>query len=145
MKTEPIFDAFDKAIKKLDKAKDNIDLLPISVATFLFVHSAQGVIDNGGYEYFFGGDWPGKPPYSRFVEAYIAIGCRKQAKELARVISTFPFSDPHLKEGARKKYIKKNYDDAKDEIKGWGKKLIGNKEVWEMLKKYYLKHKIDFA
>jgi hypothetical protein len=145
MKPDPISEGFKKAVKKLDKAKDNIDLLPRSVATFLFVHSAQGVIDNGNYEYLFGSDWPKKPPYSRFVEAYEAIGCKKQAKELARVVSTFPFDNPHLKEAARKRYIKENYDDENYEVKGWGKKLCGDEEVWEKLRKYYLINKKDFA
>ncbi len=145
MKPDPISKTFREAVKKLDKAKDDIDLLPQSLATFLFVHAAQGVIDNGGYEYFFGSNWPKKPPYSRFVEAYEAIGCERQAKELARVVSTFPFDNPHLKETLRKKYMKKNYDDEKYEIKGWGDKLCGDEEVWEKLKKYYLKHHRDFA
>ena len=145
MKSDPISDGFKKAVKKLDKAKDNIDLLPQSVTTFLFVHSAQGVIDNGSYEYFFGSDWPKKPPYSRFVEAYSAIGCKNQAKELARVVSTFPFDNPHLKESSRKKYMKENYDDENYHVKGWGNKLCGDKEVWEKLEKYYLRNKKDFA
>jgi hypothetical protein len=145
MKADPISDAFRKAFKNLDKARDNIDLLPQSVATFLFVYSAQGVIDNEGYQYFFGSDWPRKPSYSRFVEAYNAIGCKRHAKELSRVVSTFPFDNPHLKESARKKYMKENYDDEKFEIEGWGNKLCGDEEVWEKLKKYYLKNRKDFA
>ncbi len=68
MKPDPISWAFKKALKKLDKARDDLDVLPPTVATFLLVHSAQGVIDNGGYRYFFESDWPNNPFYSRFVD-----------------------------------------------------------------------------
>jgi hypothetical protein len=48
--------------------------LPQNVRIFLLVNGAQGIIDNGGYKYFFGQDWPGTPPYDDFANAYEAIG-----------------------------------------------------------------------
>lgn len=145
MKPDQISLAFKKAVKMLYKANDNIELLPPTVSFFLLVHSAQGVIDNGGYRYFFESDWPNNPPYSRFVNAYNAIGCNKQAHELARVVSTFPFDSPHLKKEYRNKYMTENYNDDNHEIKGWGDALCGDKEVWEKLKQYYLINKKEFV
>lgn len=145
MKTDLLSEAFKKAKNKLSKAKDSIDHLQPTIATFLLVYSAQGVIDNGGYRYFFGADWPQNPPYSKFVEAYKAIGCIEQSKDLARVVATFPFDSPHLKETARKKYMEDNYDKDKFEVSGWGDALCGDEEVWDKLAKYYLHNKNDFT
>ena len=145
MKTDPLSEAFKKAKKKLNRAKGDIDRLPSVIASFLLVYSAQGVIDNGGYRYFFGSDWPQNPPYSKFIDAYKAIGCIKQSKDLARVVATFPFDNPHLKETARKKYMKDNYDKDKFEVKGWGDALCGDDEVLKKLEKYYLRNNDEFA
>jgi hypothetical protein len=75
--TEIIDKAFKQATTKLKEVGEKIDDLPRSVAIFLIVYSAQGVIDNGGYRYFFESDWPDNPPYSKFYDAYSAIGCIK--------------------------------------------------------------------
>ena len=103
------------------------------------VYSAQGVIGNGGYYYFFEHDWPNDPPYSKFIDAYLEIGCSSQSNDLARVVSTFPFDNPHLNKNARNKYMDENYDEKKYEVKDWGDALCGDDEVWEKLKAYYLK------
>ena len=145
--SEIISEAFIKAeaLAKAIETENDIHLLPKPVRTFLLVYSAQGVIDNGGYAYFFGSDWPDKPPYEYFYEAYNEIGCTHQAEDIQRVISTFPFIDPHLKMDERKKYIKENYDDEAFEVSGWGDALCGDQEVWAKLAAYYKKHENDFA
>ena len=109
------------------------------------VYSAQGVIDNGGYRYFFESDWPDNPQYSKFVDAYSAIGCIKQSKDIGRVVSSFPFDNPHLYESERIKYIEDNFDDDEYEVKGWGDTLCGDAEVWEKLESYYRNNKDDFV
>ena len=143
--TDVIAEGFDKSLILLEKVDNQIDLLPKSGATFLLVHSAQGVIDNGGFRYFFESNWPETPPYSRFVEAYRTIGCEKQADELARVAGTFPFPSPHLDEESRNKYIDANLDEDEYEVKGWGDELCGDNEVWVKLEKFYKDHASDFA
>jgi outer membrane protein assembly factor BamD (BamD/ComL family) len=137
--------AFDKADQKLQKTNGNMATLPSAVRNFLIVYSAQGVIDNGGYRYFFESDWPNKPPYAIFVDAYKAIGCTTQAEDLQRVITTFPFENPHLHEAKRNKYIDDNYDEDTMSVRDWGNKLCGDKSIWEQLVKYYNEHKKDFA
>lgn len=137
--------AFKQATKKLKKAGEDIFKLSKPVSTFLFVYSAQGVIDNGGYKYFFESDWPNNPPYSNFINAYEEIGCEKQAIDFNRVVSSFPFENPHLNESARQKYIDDNYDEDEIEVKGWGEALCGDKEVWPKLEEYYLQNKEQFV
>jgi hypothetical protein len=69
------------------------------------VLGAQGVIDNGGFIYFFENDWRGNPPYSVFGDAYRAIGADESADCLEVAASLFPFSDPHLDLNARRRYL----------------------------------------
>lgn len=118
--------------------------LPEAVQVFMKVNSAQGVIDNGGYRYFFAADWPGNPPYEDFASAYEAIGCWKQAEELRRIVTTFPFPDPHLDEAKRKEYIEANYNPEEMQVRGWGDALCGDDEVWKKLAAYYDWHKTQF-
>ena len=76
--------------------------LAAPVRTVVLVHGAQGVIDNGGLRYFFEADFPGKPDYGLFVEAYGAIGAEDAARVLAEAEDHHP--DLHL-EGYRRVWI----------------------------------------
>ena len=84
-------------------------------------------------------------PYEKFAEAYDEIGCTNQATDIRRIISSFPFSDPHLKIDKRANYIHDNYDGEALEVRKWGDALCGDKEVWEKLTVFYKKHEKDFA
>lgn len=139
--------AFEKAqaLSKASGAEDDISRLPEQVQNFLLVYAAQGVIDNGGYCYFFESDWPQNPPYSKFIDAYSEIGCVSQANELQRIVLTFPFSDPHMKAKERQKFIKENYDEENFKVTVWGDKLCGDEEVWRKLADYYQNHANIFA
>ncbi|NJD06326.1 MAG: DUF4375 domain-containing protein [Methylococcaceae bacterium] len=141
---DPIHIAFEKARNLLEGANENLDALPKAVATFLLVHGAQGTIDNGGFRYFFGSDWPDNPPYSRFVEAYRIIGCETQAKELDRIVHTFPFDNPHLCKDKRNEFIAKYYDKTSYEVSGWGDALCGDEDVWKKLAIYFEENALDF-
>ena len=82
--TDLIDQAFDKAVMLLNANDEKMDNLPDEVATFLMVYNAQGVIDNGGYFYFFENDWTDSPPYIDFINSYNSIGCVAQANELKK-------------------------------------------------------------
>jgi hypothetical protein len=140
-----IMPAVEAAEGKLASVGDDASLLPESVRVFLVVNGAQGVIDNGGYAFFFGQDWPNTPPYEDFISAYEAIGCSQQAADLRRVVATFPFSDPQLHREKRRAYIDQHYDADAYAVRGWGNALCGDKEVWEKLAKYHERHEDDFV
>ena len=143
--SDVLSEGFDKVEQQLlDKANGNINLLPTTVANFLLIYSAQGVIDNGGYQYFFESDWPMNPPYSRFVEAYSAIGCQKQAEDLARVVATFPFESPHLNSEKRNQFMEAHYNEDTLNVADWGNLLCGDEEVWNKLETYYLNNVNEF-
>ena len=131
--------AMGKAVK-WDHSK-----LPASVAAYLRVHGAQGVIDNGGYRYFFESDWEGQPPYSEFIDAYVAIGCVEQAADLARVVATFGHPNPHLHEDMRNDYIERHFDEDSHRVRTWGNALCGDDRVWSALEEFAQRNAHDFA
>ena len=128
----------------LTSVDDDMSRLPESVRIFLLVDGAQGVIDNGGYRYFFEADWPGNPPYEDFADAYEAIGCIRQAADLRRVVATFPFSEPHLHKDERNAFIEVRYDKHTYCVPEWGNTLCGDKEVYEKLAMHIAIHRKDF-
>jgi hypothetical protein len=132
------------AQQMLTSVSDDMGRLPDSVRIFLLVHGAQGVIDNGGYKYFFEADWPGNPPYEHFSEAYEAIGCISQAADLRRVAGTFPFQDAHLRKDERKAFIDARYDEKTHCVPEWGDALCGDTEVFEKLALHIALHRKDF-
>jgi Domain of unknown function (DUF4375) len=67
---------------------------------------ADKYISNGGFIYFFEGDYPGNPPYSVFVDAYRTIGADESAECIEAAVSLFPFAEPHLHGDARRDYLR---------------------------------------
>jgi hypothetical protein len=137
--------AIAQAERMLKSAGGDYAKLAPTVATFLRVHGAQGIIDNGSYVYFFESDWEGKPPYDVFVDAYAAIGCARQAAELRRIVETFPFPEPHLRERERQDYMQAHLDEATQEVRGWGDLLCGDASVWNQLVSYWRANSADFT
>jgi hypothetical protein len=119
----------------------NISALPIELRVIIIVVSAQGVLDNGGYQFFFESDWPGRPDYERFAQAYDAIGCHQAASNLRRVVRTFPFPDPHLDKEARNAFIAANLDKETGSVHGWENDLCGEPTVWPNLAAYCRRHR----
>jgi hypothetical protein len=142
---EDIFPLAGAAEDKLAAADEDMSRLPESVRVFLLVHGAQGVIDNGGYRYFFESDWPNTPPYEVFASAYETIGCVEQAADLRRVVATFPFPDPHLDSDKRQAFIDEHYDEDECEVRGWGEAICGDDVIWKKLAGYAKQHVHDFA
>jgi hypothetical protein len=142
---EDIFPAAQTAEAMLEAVDQDMSRLPEAVRVFLSVNGAQGAMDNGGFVFFFGADWPGTPPYEEFIVAYEAIGCVEQAAALRRIVATFPFADPHLHKGKRKKFIEARYDKEAFGVPEWGSIRAFGQEVWEKLAEYHRKHKREFA
>ena len=70
--------------------------LPRPLFVVWAIEKAQGTIDNGSFQYFFEMDWPGKPPYSIFIEAFREIGAIEAAECFEAAVNEFPFENPHL-------------------------------------------------
>ena len=135
--------AVEHAMSKARAAKD-VAALPDAVRTVALVHAAQGIIDNGGLQYFFEADFPGKPPYPLFIEAYRNIGAAAAAAALAEAVSLFPFPEPHRHAAKRNKFMD-SFKDEDDEpvnspFERLTKPLCGNKSVWRLLEAYVEKN-----
>ncbi len=112
--------------------------LPIPIRTVALVATAQGIIDNGGFRYFFGGNFPNTPPYSIFFDAYRRIGADEAGEQIKKAVSMFPMNRPHRHQEKRKEYMD-SIDENSDffKIEGF---ICGNKNVWDLLYKYIDKH-----
>jgi hypothetical protein len=69
------------------------------------VEQAQGIIDNGGFQYFFENDWPENPEYAVFVDAFRRIGATEAGDCVQDAASMFPSSAPHLDCDMRREYM----------------------------------------
>ena len=127
---------FDRALTyacaEVDRVGDP-DKLPPPVRTVVLVHAAQGLIDNGGLQYFFESDFPGKPPYSIFVDVYRTIGAKREAQALADAVELFPFENPHRFRARRDEFLEKFQDGGAHRpdspFEPYTDRLCGNKDV----------------
>jgi len=125
--------AREDALNRLG-SRDDPRCLSITDQTILAVSSAQGVIDNGGFRYFFGADWPGQPPYSFFSDAYRRIGAEMAATCLDEALDLFPFADPERHGDLRKEFLGSLPDTH--ELLALGDRVCGDQAVWEHLEQY---------
>ncbi len=135
------------AVREWNRFGDYAKLSP-AVRTVLLVSAAQGVIDNGGLQYFFENDFEGQPPYSEFVEMYRAIGAKEEADALAAAVELFPFSEPHLKRTLRDEFVTqflhKGSHIASSPFKAHTDVLCGSKNVYPLLEKFVQEHADEF-
>jgi hypothetical protein len=131
--------AIDFALSKAEGLSD-INQLHDPIRTVVLVHTAQGVIDNGGLQYFFEADFPGKPSYPLFVEAYRRIGADDAASKLEQAVALFPFPNPHRAVRKRNAFMDRFKDEEGEAVNSPFEPLInalcGNKTVWRRLDKY---------
>lgn len=130
----PFLDRARAEALRLPESQDDPRSLKIADQTILAVSSAQGVIDNGGFAYFFGADWPGQPPYSFFSDAYRRIGAEAAANCIDRGVSLFPFAHPERHKNRRKAFLKSLPDTH--ELIVLGHRVCGDVSVWVLLEQY---------
>jgi len=130
--------ASDVAFEHLEVVNGDINKLPEALQTVALIYSAQGIIDNGGFQYFFENDFPGNPPYTLFASAYRRIGAYEASNNLEKAIKLFPFDNPHLYCDKRNSYLDSLQDP--NEIISLGDQLCGDSSIWEKLKQYILKN-----
>ena len=67
---------------------------PFAHKVAVMLTTAQGIIDNGGFEYFFGVSFHVQPNMEDFVTIYEAVGATRSAKALEEAISRSRAPDP---------------------------------------------------
>jgi len=100
----------------LSKANEDPQRLDFPFQTVVVLYSAQGVIDNGGFRYFFESNFPVKPPYSMFSQAYKQIGATKAAENIDRAVEMFGIRNPHLNCKKRNEFLDNNkFEDSRQQ------------------------------
>ena len=123
---------------RLKSVENDISELTVPEQVVITIYSAQGLIDNGGFQYFFENDFPNKPNYRTFIKAYTEIGAKIEANSLKKAVSMFGFSDPHLDVGKRRNFLDKLDDEA--DFFDLEDDICGNEAIWEKLVKYAIQH-----
>ena len=137
--------AIEYACGLLPAANEDARNLPEPMRTVALVQAAQGIIDNGGLEYFFEMDFPLNPPYSTFVDAFREIGADAVAKCIEAASSMFPFPHPHLFEAQRQAWLVSIQDNEKHDFARLSYRACGDKEVWEKLAQYVDRNRDAFG
>ena len=71
----------------------------------VIVYSAWGLIENGGRQYFFESNFPEEPPYEVLIQAFSSVGLTDIALRFSKLISLFPFDEPHKFTRKRQEFI----------------------------------------
>jgi hypothetical protein len=139
MTDDDLFAALDVAQTRA-KASGGLVHAPEPIQIAMTVCTAQGIIDNGGLQYFYEVDFEDRCPYSDFVDAYRKIGAIEAADLIERSYRMFPFSQPHLHESKRQQWLDHSKEDEGHEFHELSDRLIGNKSVFSKLKSYIESH-----
>jgi uncharacterized protein DUF4375 len=131
----PVLDRTVKTLfRRLSRVGNDPRRLPVADQTVIAVYGAQGVIDNGGFRYFFESDWPCRPPYSMFSEAYRRIGAVAAARALDQAVDLFPFARPHLARRRRNEFMDALHET--DRFFRLDRRVCGDVGVWEKLERF---------
>ena len=122
----------------------DVSALPEAFQTVVVIETAQGIIDNGGLEYFFEADFPGNPPYSFFVEVFRRIGAESVAGCIEQVARMFPFAEPHLHQDKRQRWLDTVKDDEMGEFVQLSRRACGDESVFRDLANYVEEHRGAF-
>lgn len=66
------------------------DNLPVAHRAVLLTWHAMGIIDNGGFQYLFEGDFEGDPGFALTADAFDEIECKPAADAVRAAIALFP-------------------------------------------------------
>ena len=133
------------AVDRLAASGDDLAKLSEPLQTVLLVEAAQGIIDNGGLEYFYEADLPGNPSYSLFVEAFERVGAVAAAAGIEASARMFPFAEPHLHESKRQAWVESVKSDRSHEFVVLSWKLCGDESVFIKLAEYVERNRSAFA
>jgi Domain of unknown function (DUF4375) len=133
------------SIACVESASGDVFKLPLPVQTVAVVQTAQGIIDNGGLEYFYESDFHGTPPYSFFADAFRRIGAESAAERVEASSRLFPFSEPHLHEEKRQHWLDTVKENETHEFVVLSKRACGDESVFAKLAEYMERNRDAFA
>ena len=136
MNSSPLDRAIAYAYECVNEAHGDVSRLALPIQTVAVIDTAQGIIDNGGLEYFYESDFPGTPPCSFLIEAYRRIGAEAAASCLETSVRMFPFPEPHLHEAKRLQWLEGVRDDENHEFVKLSRRICGDTAVFLKLAEY---------
>ena len=136
--------ASDFVFAKLKLVDGDISRLAIPLQTVAVIYSAQGVIDNGGLEYFYESDFNGTPEYSFFVEAYRRIGAECAASCIQESAAMFPFAHANLYELKRQRWLDTVKEDESHAFAKLSRKICSDQSVFSKLGEYVAVNRDSF-
>ncbi len=102
--------------------------------TIVMIYSAQGIIDNGGFTYFFENDWPNHTPYEEFALAYERIGKQDAAIAIRNAVAAMGIENAEHRIDERRAYIERNGNDHAPSVAGWNDDaILGDETVMTSL------------
>jgi hypothetical protein len=66
---------------------------PVLATDIIIAYNAQGVIDNGGFTYFFEADFPGKTHW-QVSQSFLRLGLPEHSKVIDEMLALFPDGQP---------------------------------------------------
>jgi hypothetical protein len=148
MTKSPLDLAADGLYEELKALEQDLSKLPDVTRPIALLYMFQGMVDNGGFRYPMGFDFPGNPPYAEFVDAYRQIGAMGAAAALEQAVALFPFPHPECDADARNEFFASlgNMDEFEDsEFNKLSDRVCGDETIWKRMDEYVEKHHEDFA
>jgi hypothetical protein len=87
-------DLIDATVDRIVKKGFDPNQSPFAHKVAVMLTTAQGIIDNGGFEYFFGLPFHVQPNMEDFVAVYESVGANRSAKAFEEAISRSKTPDP---------------------------------------------------
>lgn len=137
--------AWDYSVGRLQEAGGSIYVLAEPLQTVLAIYAAQGIIDNGGLEYFFESDFDDSPPYEYFVKAFRRVGAEHAADCIETAAKMFPFSNPHLYESKRRQWLESIRDHEGHQFKRLSNAVCGDSTAFLKLVDYVERNRHAFG
>ena len=115
----------------------------------MLVWHAKGIIDQDGFEYLFGDDFPGDPGYQLTAKAFEQINCEQAASAFRQALSVFPGSPKQADVAERMKTYNQIPESEREKInrKFWRADWdeAGEFRLEHQLAKYIRTHKAAFS
>jgi hypothetical protein len=145
LKTTDDFEVCDELYKLMVKHYgDDFDISKCKDAdrTVILVWHASGIIDNGGFQYLFEGNFKGDPHFAKTGEAFKTIGATKCAEAIQEALDLFPQSKPPANADQRLKLYQAVSQEKREAI---DKKFFSeSKEIKVILAAYIREHREAF-
>ena len=121
--------------------------LPDPHRAVLLTWYAMGIIDNGGFHFFFEHDFSGDPGFTLTAEAFDEIGCHSAAQAVRDAIALFPKGKVIADIEDRLKLFESTPESRRTALnkKFWAASNVGMGEICVKLAAYIRNHQADFA